>query len=173
MRKLLLSLVCASAVATANAAIINIDLAGWEAWGGYGNVDNTTLSIPLPAGAEIVAAEYIDLVYTAEGASWRSELVLSLNDGPSGDFWDSGIAGAPGSPGAFGPVSGPFANPGLFSSGPFTVSTGELFVTVYDTFNDADRDQLITSGTLRVEWVPEPASFALLGLGALALFRRR
>jgi hypothetical protein len=162
------------AASAASAAVIDIGIGGWQADGGYGNAGNSFVIIPLPIGAQIVSAEYIDLSYTANGTSWRNELALSLNDSFAAPFyWDTDIAGAPGSPGAYGPVSGPFANPGLFGSGPFTMTTTDLYVTVYDTYNDAGIDQSISSGTIRVTWTPEPASLSLLGLGALAFIRRR
>lgn len=174
MRKVVLGLVLGLAASAASAAILDINISGWQADGAYGNAGNSFVIIPMPIGAQIVDAEYIDLSYTANGFSWRSELALSLNDSFAAPFyWDTDIAGAPNSPGAFGPVSGPFANPGLFSSGPFTMTTTDLYVTVYDTFNDAGIDQTISSGLIRVTWVPEPASLSLLGLGALAFIRRR
>ena len=107
MRKLALGLMLALAAGAANAAIIDIDISGWQAEGGYGNAGNSSLIVPIPVGAQIVAAEYIDLSYEALGASWRSELALSLNDGLAAiDYWDTDIAGAPDSPGLYGPVSG-------------------------------------------------------------------
>ncbi len=174
MRKLALGLMLALAASAANAAVINIDISGWQADGGYGNAGNSFVIVPLPIGAQIVAAEYVDLSYAANSPSWRSELALSLNDSfAAPGFWDTDIAGAPDSSGAFGPVSGPFADPGLFGSGPFTMTTNELYVTAYDTFSDSVIDQVISAGTIRVTWTPEPASLSLLGLGALAFIRRR
>lgn len=174
MRKVALGLILGLAASAASAAILDIDISGWQADGGYGNAGNTFVILPLPIGAQITGAEYVDLSYTANGASWRSELALSLNDSFAAPFyWDSGIAGAPNSAGAYGPVSGPFANPGLFGSGPFTMTTTDLYVTIYDTYNDAGIDQTVSSGLIRVTWVPEPASLSLLALGALAFIRRR
>lgn len=173
MRKGALVLFGIVAAVAANAAVLDINIAGWQADGGYGAPGNTFVNIPLPVGATIDAAEYINLEYSANGASWRSDLALSLNDSAAApDFWDTGIAGAPNSPGVFGPVSGPFANPGLFGSGPFTLTTGDLYVTVYDTFGDTGIDETITSGIIRVTWTPEPASLSLLGLAGLLIRRR-
>ncbi len=159
--------------AGASADLLVIDLAGWQAESGFGGALNTNASFNFPIGTTIDNAEYVDLTYTAQGASWQSELVLSLNDDIGGDFWDSGIAGTVGAPGAVGPVSGPFANPGLFASGPFSLTTGTLYVETYDTFNDAGVDQVIASGSLHVHYtIPEPATAGLLGAGALLLSRR-
>jgi hypothetical protein len=91
---------------------------------------------------------------------------------------DRATDGAPGSPGVFGPVSGPFANPGLFSSGPFTLTTGILYVETYDTFNDDGIDQIIRGGSLLVHYtvIPEPATGVLAlvaGLVMLGVRRRK
>lgn len=164
----------------ANAAFIDVDLSGWESWDFYGAAGNTTTVISLPTGTGIIGAQYIDLEFEALGQSWASELVLSINDSASAlSFWDSTVAGMPSSPGVFGPVSGAFAVPGLFSSGPFTLTTGALHIEAYETFNDLPgADTLIRAGTLRIEIdaVPAPATLALFGIGLLGFgwsLRRR
>jgi uncharacterized protein (TIGR03382 family) len=180
MNKWLLALVLGGAVANASAAFIDVNLAGWKSRDDYGVPSNTSVNIPLPVGTQIVGAEYIDLEYESFDPSWRSELVLSLNDSlVAPDFWDTLIAGAPDSSGIFGPVSASFANPGLSGSGPFSLSTGDLFVTVYEDYADiaVDPDAVIRTGTLRIHYeaaaVPVPPSLALFGLGLVALYRRR
>lgn len=177
MRK---AFVCVGAVcalgAAAQADVLELDMAGWQADGGYLNAGNTRMTINLPVGATIDAAEYVNLQYTAQGASWQSDLVISLND--SEDFisyWDTSIAGAPDNSGTFGPASASFDNPGLGGSGPFTLTTGELYIELYDVFNDTGIDEVVTSGTLRITYtVPAPGAVALLGgAGLLAVRRRR
>lgn len=159
----------------ASAGFIDVDLSGWETVGGYFNSSNTSMSIALAPGTKIVGAEYIGLEYESFGASWNSELVLSLNDGASAfpiSFWDTQIAGATGIPGVFGPASADFANPGYLTSGPFNLSTGDLYIEVYETFNDAGAgiDARISAGTLRIETtVPTPSVLALFGIGLAGL----
>ena len=80
--------------------------------------------------------------------------------------------------GAFG---GAVGAPGPFGAGaPFTAADGVVWVTVYESFNDAGnaRDALITAGTLRIYTsapIPEPSTYALmaLGLAGIALVARR
>lgn len=176
MRKILALGVLAAAAAVAQAAVVDIPIAGWQTFGAYLAPGNTFTNIALPVGSTIDAAEFIDVTFTALGFSYGSEFTLSLNDSTTGGFWDSGVVD-PNAPGVYGPVSGAFDNPGVFGSGPFTLTTGDLFVTVYETFNDggnAVQDAQVSSGLIRVHYtVPEPTSIALIGLGALALIRRR
>lgn len=171
-------LALASAIALssfAHASVLDIPLAGWQADGGYLSPLNTSTTINLPVGTTIDNAEYLDLSYTAQGASWRSDLVLSLNDSEAFiSYWDTKISGAPDSSGVYGPISAGFDNPPWGGDGPFTLTTGQLYVEAYDVFNDAGIDEVIAGGTLRIHYtVPEPASAMLLSiLGVFGLRRR-
>jgi hypothetical protein len=166
-----------AAAGSANADILDVNIGTWQAVGGYTNPGNTSVTIALPAGTQITNIEWIDLTFTAQGASWVSELVLSVNDSVAGTggFWDFNPGVGNDAPGTYGPLSGTFANPGLFSSGPFTMATNSLYIESYDSFNDAGTDAIVANGTLRVTYtpIPAPGAAALLGLGGLVVARRR
>ena len=177
MRRFMALGILAVAASIASADVLDIPISGWQTWGGYLAPGNTFANYALPVGSTIDAAEFIDVTFEALGFSYGSEFTLSLNDSAAAPgFWDSGVVD-PNAPGVYGPVSGAFDNPGVFGSGPFTLTTGDLFVTVYETFNDggdATQDAQVSSGLIRVTYtVPEPTSLALLGISALALLRRR
>lgn len=167
--------------ASAQIRTTDVNLAGWQAVGGFGNTGNTSTSITLdrtglPAEPlEIIAVDYIDLAFTTSNESWLRELVLSVNDSVDIDrFWDhrpSTVA----APGSFS-GSGTFPNPALFGSGPFVVSAGDvLYIEVYDTFDDPGVDATISQGTLRITYqaIPEPAALGLLAGGLPLVVRRR
>jgi len=156
--------------------VLDIDISGWIANGGYGNAGNTSLVINLPTDAEIVSAEYIDLAFESFGISWNNEFRLSLNDSVNfvDGFWDVGITGTPNTPGAFGPVSGDFNDGTPNFGGPFTTTTGELYVETFASFTGgADDFHVVESGIIRVTWVPAPGAAAMFGLAGLAAARRR
>jgi hypothetical protein len=156
-----------------------VGLAGWQTWGGYGVAANTDISIAAPVGTQIVGVEWIGLTFNTLNGSFLSELVLSVNDSinGTGGFWDFNPS-ATDAGGTYGPLSGTFADPALFGSGPFTMATSTIYVEAYESFNDggnAVQDAQITAGTLRITYipVPTPGVLALAGIGGLAAFRRR
>jgi hypothetical protein len=178
MRRVIAVLALAGVAASANADVLNIDLAGWTTWSFYGNPANSNVTIPLPVGTEITGAEWIDLSFNSINGSWRSELVLSLNDDLAAPaFWDHKPALGTNSGGVYGPASGVFSDPGNVGGGPFTLASGNLFITAYESFDDGGvgtMDAEITQGTLRITYtIPAPGSAALLGLGGLLAARRR
>jgi hypothetical protein len=162
----------------AQADTLNVNLAGMATYGFWQNPLNSNTTINLPVGTQITNVEWIDLTFTALGASWRSELVLSVNDSPVGAFWDHSPALGTNSPGVYGPASGVFTNPGNQGGAPFTMTTNSLYIELYETFDDATatgQDASVQSGILRITYtpIPAPASVALMGLGGLVAFRRR
>jgi hypothetical protein len=160
------------------ASTVVVDLAGWEAWGGFGNPQNTEVRFNIGAGSAVLGFQWTNLVFTAEGASWIGEFVLSVNDSAGDQFMDVVPGDGIDSSGAFGPSSGSWGVDGFSFGVPFTVADGGLWVTVYDSFNDSGRDALVTGGTLTIFYapIPEPGTYGLMALGLLgvaAAARRR
>ncbi len=175
MKKFAIAAVALATLAgTANADFVTVDLTGWQSDGGYLAAGNTSATITIPAGSQITAISYEDLEFTTQNGSWLREFIISVNDGTAGDFWDFALSNV-GAPGTFGPASGAAAVAGpLTAGGPFTTTT-DLFVTVYETFNDDGIDAVVASGVLTITYtaIPTPGAMALLGLGGLAAARRR
>lgn len=177
MRTPVLCLTIAAALLTASSArgdVLDIDLSGWVTHGGFFDSQNTSTTVNIGAGSQIAGAEWIDLEFTTLNGSWLSEFTLSLNDSAINNWWDSTVSATD----ANGNYSGSGSFPGpIEEGGPFTVADGDLYIEVYEQFNDAGSaiDASVTSGTLRITYtaVPEPAACAVLGLGGLALLRRR
>jgi len=166
------SVALAALAGSVHADQVVVDITGWQATAGYLNPGNTSTTVSIPVGSQITGITYTDLAFTAQGGSWLSEFILSVNDGQLGDFWDFRLSST-NAPGVFGPASGAFVPGPQSSGGPFT-TTQDLFVTVYDTFNDAGIDAIVSGGTLTITYViPTPGAMALLGLGGLVATRRR
>lgn len=158
--------------------VLEVDLAGWQGVAEFGTVENSNVLLEVPLGAVVTGVEWLDLSYVSPPNSGLSELVLSVNDAgrPAGGFWDARPFAGGNFSGQYGPASGAFDADTTYLGGSFTSTTGVLFVTVYDLFNDAppDIDQLIRSGTLRITWeVPAPGAAVLGAMGGLVALRRR
>ncbi|MBL8892731.1 MAG: VPLPA-CTERM sorting domain-containing protein [Planctomycetaceae bacterium] len=182
----LAALVAAVAVPTSSvrADFVDIDLTGWETFQGFGDNANSQVRLNIGVGSQVTGFDWSNLEFTSEGASWRSEFTLSVNNFDASEFLDW----APDlndDPGTHGPSSGSWGGgvgvAGPFGPGaPFTVADGEIWVTVYEGFDDGGagvRDAVVASGSLRVFFtaVPEPTSaLVLFGAAAgLGLVRRR
>lgn len=173
MKKALAVLAVSGLAVAASADILVIDISGWTANGGY-LAGNSNATFNLGVGTTIDNASY-NVNWTAPSPSWSGELVLSLNDSTIGSFWDAapGVGGGPGSESGSGPFAGA---PGGFIGGPFILTTGQLYVEIYDSFNDAGVDQIMGPGsTITVEYtpIPAPGALALLGVAGLVSRRRR
>lgn len=184
---LLAAALAAAAAAPAYAGVsgtIVVNLAGWQSFGDFGNPANTSAFFTLPAGSTVTGFDYTGLTFTSNGASWRSELVLSVNNFTGAPTSiDEYLDWAPSledSPGIFGPASGSWGGPtggeGPFGPGEaFTLGGGtdNLWVTVYEGFADDEfPDAVITAGTMTIYYtapIPEPATYGLMALGLAAV----
>lgn len=190
-----IAVVALSSVSTTKAAFVEaVDLTNWISFTGYhgpGGGTNSGVQITniLP-GYVITGIEYQDVNFQAVYVSWASEATLSVNLYSGGfntlEDWFDHRPSTDNTYGNFGPFSGDFGQaPGVgFASATLPyISTGEIWVTVYDTFDDGlvpptDQfpDSIFSSGRILIHYdVPEPsaAALGLVGLGLAAWRRRR
>lgn len=108
-------------------------------------------------------AATISYTMTTTGATWHSDLIVSITD-PTGSVTYSPLPGAPNTSGAFSaPINFGSATP---SSGTYTIGFTNTFGTGLD----------VTLSNIQLEVtsaVPEPATMTALAIGGLALLRRR
>lgn len=152
---------------------VDVDLAGVNFNGPAGAAGNEVINVNLAANAEVIGVGW-DLSLEAFDPSWQSEATIQLEDSAqsTGVFLTPGVG---------------FDEPGAnaFSSGGvldlvgldlnfFVGADGNLRIEFSDSFDDGFAPQAtISQGTLTIQYIPAPASAALLGLGGLAAVRRR
>ncbi len=173
MKKALAVLAVSGLAVAASADVLVINVTGWIADGGYQSGLNSVADYNLGVGTTIDSASF-DISWTAPSPSWRSELVLSLNDDLFGDFWDT-LPSVDDLSGSETQAASWDGSLGGFIGGPFTLTSGILHVEIYDIFNDAGVDQRIDGGIFTINYtpVPAPGAMALLGLAGFAARRRR
>jgi hypothetical protein len=165
--------------ATATSSI-DINLAGWQTFGGFGRDNNTEAFIDIGAGTTVTGFEYIGLDFSTSGGSYLSEFTLSLNNATGDTFmdWRPSTLAASGRFTGGGSWGGSSGQPGDFGPGAgFVVADGILWVTVYESFDDPNGDTglvldaTVAAGTLRVFLapIPEPGTYGMMALGLLAV----
>lgn len=165
-----------AAAAVSQAATLTVNLNDVESRKGFGSSSNEVFSYFIGANAHVTGFAY-DVTITAFDPSYLSEANVYYTDSAISD----GVYTRPGF-GVDDPGTQSFSvDNDLVDSGlDFNVGADGIlrleFAESYDDF-DVDPDA-VWNGTLTithdgVEAVPEPASMAALGLGGLALLRRR
>ncbi|NUZ08375.1 PEP-CTERM sorting domain-containing protein [Piscinibacter koreensis] len=160
----------------ANAGFVDVNLAGWKALGAFDASDdseNTRLVIDLGQSATITGFEYSNLRLTTSGDSWFSEFVISVNNTGNTQWldWRPSTTEAGGS---LGPISGSFGGTtgqgGPYGAGgPFTLIDGRILVTTYLSYFIDPVGVTVQSGNLRVNFIPEPATYAMVAFGLVCL----
>ena len=116
------------AIPVGSVSFIDIDLANWTSFGGFGAPSNTTVAFDIGAGTAVTGFTYTGVSFTTSNGSWLSELTLSVNP-TNGDAateymdWSPSLADNSGSATASGSWGGATGGPGPFGAGTsFTAS---------------------------------------------------
>ena len=188
MRSLLAIVVVCSFAMVASAQegiVIDYDISGAESWDGYGAATNEVHVIDaanlvgLPSGTAVTMNGIgWDVTIETVGASYLSEATMYFDDNISPD--GIGLFLTPGVADNYAGLA-TYASGGIIDLSDAGIDNiarpdGLLRLEFYEGYDGAagqvDANYLATS-TLHLDIVPEPASLSLIGLGTLALIRRR
>lgn len=169
--------IVASSAASAQLTTV-VDLSGSSFNGEPGSPLNEVFNVNLGANAMVTGVGF-DITLEAFSPSWLSEATIALEDSAqtAGLFLTPAV-------GNDGPGAGSFSSGGVIDLSDvdgmgldltFSVGAdGILRIELFDTFDDFFSPQAtISSGSVTIQYIPAPASAALLGLGGLAAARRR
>ena len=168
--------------------VYSFDVAGIDSVDGLGAAGNTVIAFDLatalgfPAGTQLIMNGIgWDVTLTGGGptnaqpGSWLSEMAVYFDDNIAPD--GVGLHLRPGVADAFAGTASYFnAGDKLLNLGipDIPLPDGVLRMEFYESFNDgAGRDGLWKQGSLFIQVVPTPGAAMLLGLGGLAMIRRR
>ena len=154
---------------TAQAGVVTLDIAGISSNGEFGDSSNETRFIDILAGVRITGLSWNVFLRTAKGSpSWLSEIGVDLNDGAFAGValfpgFGSDLSGAKQFEGSADLVSLGFD----FNLG----ATGRLNFEFFESFDDVTNaaDAYWDRGTVTVTYVPEPATYGLVGLALLGV----
>lgn len=164
--------------------VVPFNVAGIQSFDPVGAPANTVIlfdaaaALGLPSGTPVsMTGIGWDVTITAPAPSWRSEMDIYFDDAIAPDLTGLflGVSGDA-SPG--GPTN--YSSNGVIKLAPNNIAdivlpNGILRIEFFDSYDDFPGavDGIWNSGTLNLQFVPEPASLSLLSLAALALLRRR
>lgn len=161
-------------VSSRQGQIIQVPVAGIESRDAQGAGGNVVVNLNLGAGT-IVNGIGWNVVLTAEGESWQSEMAVGFGSGGT-----TFINLRPGA-GVNSPGQGAFTSNGIIklSTVPLpdmvVAADGILRLEFFETFDDVAgvRDGIWKSGFINLQIVPTPGAASLFGLAGLAAARRR
>lgn len=172
MRKIVAAFAVVAIASSAFAqSFVSVDITGVESRHGLGgDAPNVVLLVNLPGGAgQEVTSFGWDLLFTPNSPSWTSEAHMQLSDtGETSIFdWDMGNFGGVNN-------STPVNLNGSIATSFFVGGDATLRIEFWEDFDDSGVDpDGVYGSTLRIGYVPEPASLVLLGLGGLLFAARR
>ncbi|MCB9838638.1 MAG: hypothetical protein H6813_04800 [Phycisphaeraceae bacterium] len=168
--------------------VYNFDVTGIESVDGLGSAGNTVIAFDLAAALGFASGTPLtmngiawDVTLTAgvgsNTGSWLSEMVVYFDDNIAPD--QSGLFLTPGINDSF-PGQGTYSDPGIKLADvgipDIALPDGVLRLEFFESFDDGPGVEGIwKSGFLAIQVaeVPAPGAAALLGLGGLAMSRRR